>query len=150
MRLDLSGQSILVDIQPHLIARSLGYLGKTVDEPQDRQHSRADAHGDRRVAALDLVERTAADEHTLGHRDRRDAVFLACYSNVRSEFDEGPPGRSGKRIGRLCSCETLGGGQGGGEPITGSWPEPNPMAHRRFSTVRVSVPIMIVLMVCLI
>ena len=35
------------------------------------------------------------------------------------------------------SCETLGGGQGGGEPIRRSQPEPKSMACRRFSTARV-------------
>ena len=46
---------------------------------------------------------------------------------------------------RVCgeherSYETLGGEQGGGEPIRRSRPEPKSMAHRRFRAARVCVP----------
>ena len=48
--------------------------------------------------------------------------------------------RAGVRPEHERSYETLGGGQGGGEPIKGSRPGPKSMACRRFRAARVCVP----------
>jgi len=92
-------QPVLFEVEPQRVLSAISELPDPFHEAEDRQGRDIGTDRDGRIAFLDLAVGAAADEHALGHRNRRDAPLLPRHGDILAKLQKRPPRRARQRTG---------------------------------------------------